>query len=98
MKAVWRLVLLVPLCVGLHGCHIARAVSKRACHDQQPYMQASTVPPLVIPPGLAVPDTSNALRLPALNEAGPPPRTKNQPCLDEPPPFKVAQPPRTPQA
>jgi uncharacterized lipoprotein len=98
MKAAWRLVLLVPLCVGLHGCHLARVISKRACHDKQPYMQAATVAPLVIPPGLAAPDTSNALRLPALNEAGPPPRTVHQPCLDEPPPFKVAQPPRTPQA
>jgi len=52
----------------------------------------------VVPPGLDAPDTTNALRLPVLNEPAPPPRGAKQPCLDEPPPFKVPQPARTPQA
>ncbi len=56
-------------------------------------MQAS-IPPLKIPPGLEAPDTTNALHLPQLNEPAPPPRTGQQPCLDEPPPYKVAKPPQ----
>jgi len=36
-----------------------------------------------------VPDTANALKLPALNEPPPPPRKSKDPCLDEPPSFKV---------
>jgi hypothetical protein len=44
------------------------------------------------------PDTTNALRLPALNEPAPPPRKGREPCLDEPPPFKVKQPAKAPQA
>jgi hypothetical protein len=47
------------------------------------------VPPLIIPSGLDAPDTTNALRLPTLNEPAPPRRSGKQPCLDEPPPFKV---------
>jgi uncharacterized lipoprotein len=77
-------------CRALHGAG--------ACHKPQPYMAATSVPPLKIPEGLDAPDTANALKLPALNEPPPPPRTAKQPCLDEPPPFKVAKPPPAPQA
>jgi uncharacterized lipoprotein len=101
MKAPWRIVLplLAPLMLCASGCHIMRAISKRECHEPQPYMKATSVPPLQIPPGLDAPDTTNALRLPVLNEPAPPPRGKSDPCLDEPPSFKVQrQPPRTPQA
>ena len=94
-KAVWRVGLLVPLLVAAGGC---RSWSAKSCHEPQPYMQAKSVPPLVIPAGLDAPDTTNALRLPQLSEPAPPPRTGKQPCLDEPPSFKVTQPPRTPQA
>jgi len=44
------------------------------------------------------PDTTNALRMPTLNEPPPPPRKGKEPCLDEPPPFKVTQPTKAPQA
>jgi hypothetical protein len=44
------------------------------------------------------PDTTSALRLPAINEPAPPPRKGRDPCLDEPPPFKVKQPAKAPQA
>jgi len=56
------------------------------------------MPPLKIPSGLDAPDTTNALRLPPLNEPAPAPRKGKQPCLDEPPPFKVTPPGKTPQA
>jgi uncharacterized lipoprotein len=98
MKAAWGLVLLVPLLLAGSGCHIVRAIDKKSCHELQPYQTSRSVPPLVVPPGLDAPDTTNALRLPVLNEPAPPPRGAKQPCLDEPPPFKVPQPARTPQA
>ena len=82
---------LAPLLAVLSGCHPHFTY---ACHKPQGYMRASSIPPLKIPPGLAPPDTTNALRLPALNEPAPPPRTGRQPCLDQPPPFKVVKPPQ----
>ncbi len=88
------LLVLLPLV----GCHVFRNAAAKACHGPQPYQKAQSVPPLKIPTGLDAPDTTNALRLPALNEPPPPPRTGKQPCLDEPPPFKVTQPAKTPQA
>ena len=93
-----KCVLIVAPLLALGGCKMVRAVRNKACHEPQPYMKATSVPPLVIPAGLDAPDSTNALRLPGLNEPGPPPRTGKQPCLDEPPPYKVAQPARTPQA
>jgi uncharacterized lipoprotein len=98
MKAAWGLVLLAALLLAGSGCRVMRAIDKKACHEPQPYQKAHSVPPLVIPAGLDAPDTTNALRLPALNEPAPPPRTGKQPCLDQPPPFKVQQVPRAPQA
>jgi hypothetical protein len=94
-KAGWGVCLLVPLLAAAGGC---RSLSAKSCHNPQPYMQAKSVPQLVIPAGLDAPDTTNALRLPHLTEPSPPPRSGKQPCLDEPPPFKVTQPARTPQA
>jgi uncharacterized lipoprotein len=89
------LLLLLPL---MSGCHWFRSATAKSCHAPQPYQQAKSVPPLKIPPGLDAPDTTNALRLPTLNEPPPPPRKGNAPCLDEPPSFKVTQPAKTPQA
>lgn len=81
--------------MSLAGCH---ALHERACHKPQPYMSAKSAPLLVMPPGLDPPDTSNALRIPELNEPAPPPRTGKEPCLDEPPSFKVNKPLPPPQA
>lgn len=58
-------------------------------------MAARSVPPLKIPPGLNAPDTASALKLPTLNEPVAP-RSKKDPCLDEPPSFKLSKP--APQA
>jgi uncharacterized lipoprotein len=80
-----RILWISPLLLALGGCHLLGA---NACHAPQPYMKATSVAPLKIPPGLDSPETSNALRIPALNEPAPPPRKGRQPCLDEPPPFK----------
>jgi len=86
---------LAPLLL-LNGCHALRSLAA-ACHKTQPYMSASSVAPLKVPAGLDAPDTTNALRLPALNEPRPPPRSSKDPCLDYPPSFKVAK-PAAPQA
>ena len=58
---------------------------------------AKNLAPLQIPPGLDTPDTTNALRIPKLNEPAPPPRTGRDPCLDEPPSYNTPKPAR-PQA
>jgi len=93
MRAVRSLLWLAPLMLMLSGCHPFRHFTY-ACHKTQPYMQATSIPSLKIPSGLDAPDTTNALHLPALNEPEPPARKGREPCLDEPPPFKVAKPPQ----
>jgi uncharacterized lipoprotein len=97
MRTARALVWLAPLLLTAAGCHPFRHYTY-TCHKKQPYMEASSAPPLQIPAGLDPPDTTSALHLPKLNEPAPPPRTGQQPCLDEPPPFKVAKPAPAPQA
>ncbi len=98
MKSVVKLGLILAMGLALAGCHSFRHLSSGgACHKKQPYMNAGSVPPLKIPAGLEMPDTTNALRIPDLKEPAPPPRKGKDPCLDEPPAFKVAK-PVTPQA
>jgi uncharacterized lipoprotein len=99
MKSVLKLGLLLAVSLALGGCNPISALRSGAnsCHNKQPYMAATSVPPLKIPPGLDVPDTTNALHIPDLKEPAAPPRKGKDPCLDEPPPYKVAK-PATPQA
>jgi hypothetical protein len=92
MRSLW----MVPgLLLALGGCHTLRM---NACHAAQPYMSEKSLAPLKIPPGLDTPDTTGALRLPSLNEPAPPPRKGRDPCLDEPPSFKVRAAASAPQA
>jgi hypothetical protein len=88
---------LALLCAGvfllLGGCKALRGGG--SCNKPQPYMAAKSVPPLKIPQGLDAPDTASALKLPTLNEPLAP-RSKKDPCLDEPPSFKLSKP--APQA
>ena len=95
MKSVSAIVWLAPLLLALSACHALRA---KSCHGAQPYMGAKSVAPLKIPAGLDSPETGNALRIPALNEPAPPARKGKDPCLDEPPAFKVRQAAPPPQA
>jgi uncharacterized lipoprotein len=88
------------LCLGaaltlLGGCKAIHSVT--ACPHDEPYTKSTSVDPLRTPAGLDAPDTSQALKLPALNEPAPPPRGRKDPCLDQPPSYKVAK-PATPQA
>ena len=94
-----RTTVLVGLLAGLTLLGGCKSWRENVCRKPQPYQSATTGKPLTIPPGLAAPDTANALKLPALNEPAPPPRKHNDPCLDEPPSFKVPKSvPPTPQA
>jgi uncharacterized lipoprotein len=97
LKSAVRLLGFAVLLVTLTGCHPFRHMTY-SCHKRQPYQGQVSVPPLVIPAGLDAPDTSNALHLPALNEPAPPLRKGREPCLDEPPPYKVPKPAPRPQA
>jgi uncharacterized lipoprotein len=98
MKSAWAIVSLLVLLLSLSGCHALRSFRTGSCHQVQTYMKAHSVAPLKVPSGLDAPDTTNALRLPQLNEPAPPPRSGKDPCLDAPPPFKVQRAARTPQA
>ncbi len=102
LKCAVRLLVLATVSLALAGCHFNpihpfRSMSY-SCHKRQPYMGQTSAPPLVIPAGLDAPDTTNSLHLPTLNEPAPPLRKGKEPCLDEPPPFKVPKPPPPPQA
>ena len=100
MKLVLKVGMILALGLALSGClHPIRALKAReySCHRKQPYMASTSVAPLKIPPGLDQPDTTNALHIPDLKEPAPPPRKGHDPCLDEPPSFKVAK-PAAPQA
>ena len=65
------------------GCK-TRAVSCK--QTNKAYVGAQEVPPLKAPPGLEAPNTRNALKVPGL-ETPERVRSKNEPCLDAPPPF-----------
>ncbi|HEY2339591.1 MAG TPA: hypothetical protein VGH75_03595, partial [Steroidobacteraceae bacterium] len=80
MRWVRGIVVLLLLLPFVSGCHAFRSASAKACHGPQPYQQAKNVPPLTIPSGMDAPDTTNALRMPALNEPAPPPRKGREPC------------------
>lgn len=95
MKIVRALAWLALPLLLTAGCHFHPFKHfAYSCHKKQVYQAATSVAPLKVPAGLDAPDTTNALHLPQLNEPEPPPRKGQQPCLDEPPPFKVPKPPQ----
>jgi uncharacterized lipoprotein len=99
MKLLLKLGLIGAVSLALAGCHPFRALrGELSCHKKQPYMAATSVAPLKIPAGLDTPDTTNALHVPPLKEPAPPPRKGREPCLDEPPSFKLPPKPVPPQA
>jgi uncharacterized lipoprotein len=81
--------------VTLTGCKTLRGAN--SCHKTQAYQAARTGATLKIPEGVDAPDTAGLLKLPVLNEPPPPPRGPKDPCLDQPPSYKVTK-PATPQA
>jgi len=68
----------------------------RACHESnEDYAGAKEMPPLQAPPGLEMPETRNALKVPPLNT---PERVrgKDEPCLSAPPPYSTPKSTPTP--
>jgi uncharacterized lipoprotein len=96
MKSVLNVGLILVMALALGGCKVIRSTTN-TCHKHQAYMSASSVAPLKIPPGLDLPDTTSALHIPDLKEPAAPQRKGKEPCLDEPPAYKVAK-PAPPQA
>jgi len=83
----------------LGGCKtIHRIAGSDNCNKPQPYMKASSIPRLNVPPGLDSPDTSHALDVPQLDGPVPPQRGPKDPCLVKPPSFNVPQPNARPEA
>ena len=81
------------------GCNPFRRHSDAAelCKEPEGYAQATEAKSLTIPAGLQSPDTRSALRIPDLSTPAPPSRTKEQGCLDQPPPYTVVK-PKEPEA
>jgi uncharacterized lipoprotein len=81
------------------GCNPFRRDSAQAalCKEPEGYAQAAEAPGLKIPPGFEAPDTRNALRIPELNTPEPPPRKREEGCLDQPPQYTVVK-PKEPEA
>jgi uncharacterized lipoprotein len=77
----------------LSACGGGRKLSCK--QTDKDYAGAAEMPPLKAPEGLEVPDTRNALRIPAL-DATERPRGSNEPCLDTPPAFNPLKPPPAP--
>jgi uncharacterized lipoprotein len=99
MKSRAMLALSAAALLALGGCKtMHHMVHGDNCNKPQPYMRATSIPPLTIPPGLDAPDTSHALDVPKLDEPVPPPRGPSAPCLDAPPSFNVPQPNARPGA
>ena len=81
------------------GCNPFRRHSAAAelCKEPEGYARAVEGANLKIPAGLESPDTRSALRIPDLTTPTPPPRKKEQGCLDQPPSYTVAK-PKEPEA
>jgi uncharacterized lipoprotein len=84
-----QLLLVVTIVTALSGCAKLLHGFAPDCHKPQEYQRAVQVPGLRVPSGLDTPNTQGALVIPAVDIA-PPPRTKHESCLDEPPRYKPA--------
>lgn len=83
-----RLSLLGAALLLLGGC---KTLTGRNCNDPRPYQQAKSVAPLQLPAGFDnTINTRSAMRIPELTEPVPPPRGKEDACLEEPPRFSNA--------
>jgi len=83
-----RYLTLIAVAALLSGCHLFSKLTPD-CHSAQEYQRAGQVPPLKVPPGLDSPNTKDALVIPAVDLAPPPPG-RNDACLDLPPRYKPA--------
>jgi uncharacterized lipoprotein len=98
VMALLTVVLLSTVVCVTSGCNpFRKSRANTVCKGPEGYSNVNSIPSLQIPAGLESPDTRAALRIPDLNTPEPPPRTKAQGCLDEPPPYVIAK-PKEPEA
>lgn len=99
MKKSLTLAVLVLAALATAGCNPFRrhSAGSELCKEPVGYADATEGKSLTIPAGLESPDTRNALRIPDLSTPEPPPRTKDQGCLDEPPSYQLPK-PQTPES
>ena len=83
-----RYLIMIAAAALLSGCHLFSKLTPD-CHSSQEYQRAGQVPPLKVPPGLDSPNTKDALVIPSVDLAPPPPGP-NDACLDLPPRYKPA--------
>jgi len=88
-----RWLLIFTTLIAASGCQFLRA--RTGCHADQPYLHARQLAPLRVPAGLDAPNTSASMVIPEVANDFPP-RGPKDPCLDEPPSYKV-QPGSKPQ-
>ncbi|MGD9597808.1 MAG: hypothetical protein AB7G76_07250 [Steroidobacteraceae bacterium] len=68
------------------------------CGAPPEYTNSDSIPPLEVPPGMDLPNTRGALRIPELDTPERP-RGPDEPCLDQPPKYvPPAKPAPQPQA
>ena len=85
MRIAGTLVVAILAVAVMSDCKSRMESSHQSNKD---YAGAKEMPPLKAPPGLETPNTRNALKVPPL--ATPERvRSKNEPCLDIPPPFST---------
>ena len=86
-----RIIVFLGAAALLSGCHHIISRLNPDCHVRQEYQQAVQMPPLKVPDGLDSPNTKDALVIPTVELAPPPPGPKDA-CLDVPPRYKPAPP------
>jgi uncharacterized lipoprotein len=86
-----KLLLVVAAITTLGGCAKILHGFAPDCHKPQEYQRAVQVPALKVPAGLDTPNTQGALVIPTV-ELAPPPRSRRDSCMDEPPRYKAAPP------
>lgn len=98
LKGLCNVVMLATAGLALGGCSSLHRFAQSCNKDTDGYLQATTVAPIKVPPGVDAPDTRSALQIPVLNEPANPPRGPKDPCLDAPPKFSEPKGPRPPPA
>jgi uncharacterized lipoprotein len=83
-----RVLILIAMAALTSGCHLFSKLTPD-CHTPQEYQRAGQVAPLKVPPGLDSPNTKDALVIPTVELAPPPPGPKDA-CLDVPPRYRPA--------
>jgi uncharacterized lipoprotein len=83
-----RVLILIAAAALTSGCHLFSKLTPD-CHTPQEYQRAGQVTPLKVPPGLDSPNTKDALVIPTVELAPPPPGPKDA-CLDVPPRYTPA--------